>query len=186
MAKLYFYYGTMASSKTANLLITCYNYEKLNKKVILCQPAINNRDGENIIKSRIGLQRNCISLEEFILNKDHLDYDVVIVDEAQFASSKQIDELSNEVDFNNKDVICYGLKTDFKCKFFDGSKRLFEIADCIREIKTLCWCGKKAIFNARIVNNVLVKDGHQIELGLDDKYVPLCRKHYKEGKLCLK
>ena len=187
MAKLYFYHGTMGSSKTANALITCHNYEKLGKKVVLCKPKIDIRDGKNKIKSRIGLERDCITLEEFlegVYNQyKYQDTQVVIVDEVQFAKEKQINSLANLVDYKGIDVLCFGLRTDFQTHLFEGSKRLFEIADCLREIKTVCWCSNKAILNARYNNGGLITEGQQIELGSDDKYISLCRKHYKQRKL---
>ena len=182
MNKLYFYYGTMGSSKTANALITAFNYEKAGKKVIVCKPKIDVRDGDKIIRSRIGLQRECITLEEFLEDKNkYKETQVVIVDEVQFATTEQINSLANLVDYANMTVLCYGLRTDFKTNLFEGSKRLFEIADCLREIKTICWCGKKSIFNARYNENGIVTEGNQVELGADDKYIAICRKHYKDN-----
>lgn len=209
MAKLYFKYGAMGSSKSANALMAEYNYAEVGKKVILAKPCIDTRDGERIIKSRIGLEKECIFLEE-LLSKEvlagleviqknpngheaiqirkellgtYLMCDAIIVDEAQFATREQIDYLSDIVDYLNIPVLCYGLRADFQNKAFPGSLRLLEIADILEEVKTVCWCGKKATCNARYNENGIVRHGEQIELGANDKYVALCRKHWKEGKL---
>ena len=111
------------------------------------------------------------------------EYDVIIVDEAQFAEESEIDKLSDIVDYLNVPVLCYGLRADFQQKFFPGSKRLMEIADEIKEIKTMCWCGKKATSNARYDKNGIVKEGQQFMLGSNSSYTALCRKHYKLGML---
>lgn len=186
MAKLYFFYGVMGSSKTANALMTEYNYREVGKNALLVKPSIDKRDGELIIKSRIGLQRECITLETLIKSyseKDLSKYDCIIVDEIQFAKKEQIDYLSDIVDNLDIPVMCYGLRTDFRNQLFEGSERLLALADSIQEIKTVCWCGKKATCNARYNESGIVKEGAQIVLGANDSYVPLCRKHYKEGNL---
>lgn len=183
MAKLYFRYGAMGSSKTANALMVKFNYEERGQKVILAKPKVDIRDGEGIVKSRIGLSSPCIEVEELIhMNiEDIKKYDAIIVDEAQFLTADQVDALTRVVDFLNIPVICYGLRTDFRGKFFEGSRRLMEVADTIDEIKTVCWCGAKATFNARYNENGIVRSGSQIELGANEKYISLCRKHYKMG-----
>lgn len=209
MAKLYFKYGAMGSSKSANALMAEYNYAERGKKVILAKPRIDTRDGERMIRSRIGLNHSCIYLEELLNDEvcrklqvirenphseEALQYkeelcqgellcDAIIIDEAQFATVSQIDLLSDLVDFLNIPVLCYGLRADFQNVAFPGSKRLLEIADIMEEIKTVCWCGKKATCNARYNENGIVRQGAQIELGANDKYVALCRKHLKEGRL---
>ena len=183
MAKLYFRYGAMGSSKTANALMTRYNYIENGKNVVMLKPALENRDGEKTIKSRIGLSAECIYIEDFIKNNSLFNIDAIIVDEAQFLTAKQVDWLSNLVDFYNITVLCYGLRTDFQTNCFEGSKRLFELADVIEEIPTICWCGKRAQINARVCNGSIIKHGEQISLGGNESYVSLCRKHYKEKKL---
>lgn len=185
MASLTFYYGAMGSSKTANALMTNFNYKEVGKRALLCKPMMDTRDGNHIIKSRIGLQEKCANLEEVIAmdSSDLKKYDCVIVDEAQFATKEQIDILSDIVDCLDIPVICYGLRADFQNHFFEGSKRLMEIADKIQEIKTVCWCERKAICNARYNKNGIVRTGEQVLLGANDDYVALCRKHYKMGKL---
>ena len=171
MGKLYFRYGAMGSSKTANLLMVHYNYLERGKRPVILKPRIDVRDGINIVKSRIGLQAECILVEDFHIESNQ--YDAILVDEANFLSAKQIDWLAEICDVHNIPVLCYGLKTDFQGKLFEGAKRLFELADVIEEIPTICWCGKKAHFNARVVDGKIVRDGEQIALGANDLYVPL-------------
>jgi len=183
MAKLYFRYGAMGSSKSANALMVCYNYEERNQKVLLAKSAIDTRDGAYVVHSRIGLERECILLNELcnMTDEEIRAYNAVIVDEAQFATDEEIDFLAYIVDELNVPVLCYGLRTDFQNKLFSGSKRLFEIADIIEEIKTICWCGLAAKCNARYNKNGIVREGAQVMLGANDSYIALCRKHFKEG-----
>ncbi len=185
MAKLYFYYGAMNSSKTANALMTHFNYEEVGQRALLCKTETDTRDGKRIIRSRIGLEKECILLNELqqMSDEEVKKYDCVIVDEVQFATKEQIDFLSDIVDFMEVPVVCYGLRTDFQNNLFPGSERLIAIADTIQEIKTVCWCGRKAICNARFNSTGIVRDGEQVVLGANDRYVALCRKHYKLGAL---
>lgn len=185
MAKLYFYYGVMGSSKTANALMVHYNYHERGKKALLVKTDLDIRDGQKLIKSRIGLEHDCELLSEFVKYDEESikKYDCIIVDEIQFASEEEIDFLSDVVDYLNIPVLCYGLRADFRNILFEGSKRLITLADEIHEVKTVCWCGAKATCNARYNENGIVRQGEQIELGSDDKYIALCRKHFKEGKL---
>lgn len=185
MAKLYFYYGAMGSSKTADALMTVYNYRERGQRALLAKSELDTRDGATKIRSRIGLESECILLRKLLtLSKAELQmYDVIVVDEAQFASEAEIDALSDIVDFYDIPVICYGLRTDFQSNLFTGSKRLLEIADEIKEKKTMCWCGKKATYNARYNKDGIIKDGEQIVLGSNSNYTSLCRKHYKLGVL---
>lgn len=187
MAKLYFYYGAMNSSKTANALMTHFNYEEVGQRALLCKTETDTRDGKRIIRSRIGLEKECILLNELqqMSDEEIKKYDCVIVDEVQFATKEQIDFLSDIVDFMEVPVVCYGLRTDFQNNLFPGSERLIAIADTIQEIKTVCWCGRKAICNARFNSTGIVRDGEQVVLGANDRYVALCRKHYKLGALRL-
>jgi thymidine kinase len=192
MAKLYWRFGTMGSSKTANALMTKFNYEEKGYKVLLLKPSIDDRDGNNIIKSRIGLQA-----EARLINKNDDIYviftyifcdinplpDVIIIDEAQFLTNIQIEDLKRIAMIFNIPVFCYGLRTDFKSNLFEGSKRLFEIADSISEIKSICHCGNKAIINARVKDNKIVYDGDLIDIGGNDKYIGLCYKCWIEEKL---
>ena len=185
MAKLYFRYGAMGSSKTANALMVRYNYIERNKKVVLLKPRVENRDGEKIIKSRIGLKAECEMVEDFLEKVDESvkEYDAIIVDESQFISAENIKKLADIVDNYDVPVICYGLKTDFRGKFFEGSEALMALADELEEIPTVCWCGKKARFNARIQDGKVVRDGEQVVMGGNESYISLCRKHFYEGKL---
>lgn len=185
MAKLYFYYGAMNSSKTANALMTHFNYEEVGQKALLCKTEADTRDGAKIIRSRIGLEMECILLKELQLmtEKQIREYDCIIVDEVQFATREQIDFLSDIVDFMDVPVVCYGLRADFRNNLFPGSERLIAIADSIHEVKTVCWCGRKATCNARYNEKGIIRDGEQLMLGANDSYVALCRKHFKLGML---
>jgi thymidine kinase len=186
MAKLVFKYGAMGSSKTANALMVRYNYMERGKKVLLLKPKIENRDGEKIIRSRIGLEAECEYVEDVIEEPEYnglSEYDAIIVDEAQFLTGKQVDRLSDIVDNFDIPVLCFGLRADFRGNFFSGSQRLMEIADSIEEIKTICWCGRKATFNARLKDGKVIYTGQQVMMGGNESYIALCRKHYKEGKL---
>lgn len=185
MSKLYFYYGAMGSSKTANALMTHFNYEEVGQKALLCKPKIDNRFGKDVVHSRIGLEKESIFIEDLVkMSEDEIKaYDCVIIDEVQFATREQVDFLSDIADFYDVPVVCYGLRCDFRNELFPGSERLLAIADVIKELKTVCWCGKKATCNTRYNDDGIVRDGPQVELGGNDRYVALCRKHFKEGKL---
>lgn len=185
MAKLYFKYGAMGSSKSAQALITQFNYEELGMRVWLIKPSVDTRDGADIIKSRIGLQRSArvITPEQNIAEEyAKLEkYDVIIADEAQFFTPEQIDQLRSLVDEENLPVLCFGLRTDFLTHFFPGARRLMELADSITEIKTVCACGRKATVNARIDGTGrIVTEGDQVFLGGNDSYVAMCHKCWKK------
>lgn len=181
MAKLYFRYGAMGSSKTANAIMVQYNYNERGQKVLMVKPRLDTRDGERIVRSRCGLETECVFIEE-VMDMDVSGYDCVIVDEAQFLTKAQVERLVHIVDVLNIPVIAYGLRTDFQGNFFEGSMWLMAWADTIEEVKTICWCGKKATCNARVFNGRVVKEGEQILLGGNSQYVSLCRKHWAEGK----
>lgn len=185
MAKLYYYYGAMGSSKTANALMTKFNYGEVGQRALLCKPAMDTRDGKLTVHSRIGLEEECVLLEEFVKYTEEQvkEYQCIIVDEVQFATAEQIDFLSDVVDFMDVPVVCYGLRADFQNRLFPGSERLIAIADYIQELKTVCWCGRKATCNARYNENGIVREGAQVMLGANDNYKALCRKHFKMGKL---
>lgn len=186
MAKLYFRYGAMGSSKTANALMVDNNYHERGKRALLVKPKADSRDGDYVIRSRMGLEKEGIFLEELVEMADEeiRTYDCVIVDEAQFAVKSQIEFLVHIVDELSVPVICYGLRTDFRRELFEGSMWLLAWADKIEEIKTVCWCGKAATCNARIgEDGTMIRDGEQIVMGSDDKYTALCRKHHREGRL---
>lgn len=185
MAKLYFYYGAMGSSKTANALMAQYNYIERGQKALLAKTNIDTRDGSHIIRSRIGLSKECSLLSDVCAMSDDeiKKYDALIVDEIQFATKEQIDHLAYIVDYLDVPVLCYGLRTDFQLNLFEGSARLMAIADNIKEVKTICWCGRKATCNARYNKNGIVREGSQVMLGANDEYIALCRKHFLEGNL---
>ena len=181
MAKLYFKYGAMGSSKTAQALITKFNYEERNMKVWLIKPSIDKRDGEKIVRSRIGLAQECdtISAEDniFEIFTARECVDVVIADECQFFTAAHVEQLRRIVDECDTPVMCFGLRADFLSHLFEGSRRLFELADSITEIKTVCSCGEKAIINARLDANMnVVTEGAQILLGGNDSYIAMCHK----------
>ena len=186
MAKLYFKYGAMGSSKTAQALITKFNYEERGMKVWLIKPATDTRDGDDVIKSRIGLAEKCLALSKSddiysIFVESYSDVDVIIADECQFFIPEQIDVFRCIVDEFGIPVLCFGLRTDFLTHTFPGSARLFEIADSIGEIKTICACGSKAIVNARIdEEGRIVTKGRQVFLGGNDRYVAMCHKCWRE------
>lgn len=190
MAKLYFRYGAMGSSKTANALMVRYNYLERGQQVVLLKPKLEKRDGEKIIRSRIGLQAECEFVEDFLeeVKRDwknpvrYAGIACIIVDECQFMTPEQVDEMAHIVDACNIPVICYGLRTDFQSKMFPGAARLFELADEIEQIPTVCWCGRRAHFNARVIDGQLIREGEQVFLGGNESYVALCRKHFMLGQ----
>lgn len=186
MAKLYFKYGTMGSSKTAQALITKFNYEEKDMEVLFFKPSIDNRDGENIVKSRVGLSSKAIELHPtdniYDIYKLNTNHNVIIIDECQFLTEKQVDELVNIIIDFNIPVLCFGLKTDFTTSLFPGSKRLLEVADSIQEIKSICKCGRKATVNARFDNDKMVLKGEQICIGGNDKYISMCIKCWLKEK----
>ena len=184
MAKLYFKYGAMGSSKSAQALITKFNYEELGMSVWLIKPSTDTRDGADLIRSRIGLEAHArvITPEESILEayRSAGRHDVIISDEAQFFTPAQIDDLRTLVDEEDLPVLCFGLRTDFLTHFFPGAQRLMELADSITEIKTVCACGRKATVNARIdAKGNIVTEGAQVLLGGNDSYVAMCHQCWK-------
>ena len=186
MAQLYFKYGAMGSSKTANALMTRFNYEERGQKTLLVKPRLDTRDGDHIVSSRIGLTHPCIYFDEMRkINPMELQQNACIIgDEAQFLTKEEVDYLVSLVDDCSIPVICYGLRADFKGDLFPGSEELLVMADKIEEVKTICWCGKKAICNARFdKNGRVLKEGAQVVLGANDQYIGLCRRHWREGDL---
>ena len=187
MAKLYFKYGAMGSSKTAQALITKYNYEENDLRVWLIKPSADTRDGMQTLRSRIGLeaQVEVIPPEMDILERFRQTQagqcDVIIADECQFLTEQQIDQLRSIVNDYNIPVMCFGLRTDFLTRLFPGSRRLMEVADTIQEIKTICDCGAKATVNARVVDGYIVTEGAQVVLGGNDSYIAMCHKCYVRG-----
>lgn len=187
MAKLYFKYGAMGSSKTAQALITKYNYEENDLNVWLIKPSADTRDGADILRSRIGLQARVEVIEPHVdIFRRFTDTrkglcDVVIVDECQFLSEQQVEQLRAIVNEYAIPVLCFGLRTDFQTRLFPGSRRLMELADVIEEIKTMCDCGAKATINARICDGLIVTEGAQVVLGGNDSYIAMCHRCYVHG-----
>jgi thymidine kinase len=189
MAKLYFYYAAMNAGKTTTLLQSNHNYRERGMDTLLYTPTIDDRAGVGIIKSRIGLTHPAIIFDadfDFytdILEKNKPTLKCVLVDEAQFLNKKHVGELCRVVDELKLPVLTYGLRTDFLGELFEGSKHLMAWAEEIVELKTICHCGAKAIMNARIDGNGhIVRHGEQIEIGGNEKYISLCRKHFNDGK----
>ena len=185
MAKLYFKYGAMGSSKSAQALITKFNYEELGMSVWLIKPSIDDRDGADIVRSRIGLEAvaEVITPNESIRDayKAAGRHDVIISDESQFFTPAQIDELRNMVDDEDIPVLCFGLRTDFLTHCFPGSQRLLELADSITDNNTVGAGGKKATVNARLdENGKIVTEGSQVFLGGNDSYVAMCHRCWRD------
>lgn len=186
MAKLYFRYGVMGSSKSANALMVRYNYEERGQSALMVKPAIDQREGTQVVNSRIGLSFPCVWFEELeqMTHPAIRRHQCIIVDEAQFLTHAQVDYLTEIVDELNVPVICYGLRADFSGRLFPGSEALLACADIIEEVKTICWCGKKATFNARFdEQGRVLKEGAQVVLGANDKYIGLCRRHWMANDL---
>lgn len=191
--KLYFRYGTMGSAKTALLLTTAYNFEERGMRYVCMKPVVDTRENANVIRSRIGIERECMwiyhdsdlyEMASQLAEKAGGIIDWFLVDEAQFLTAEQVDQLSRVVDDYGSNVICYGLRTDFKTRLFEGSRRLFEIADTIDEIKSTCSCGHKTIVNARIdANGDIVSEGQQVEIGGDERYIAVCRKCWRNRSI---
>lgn len=188
MAKLYYKYGAMGSSKTAQALITKFNYEERGLKVWLIKPEIDTREGGSVVRSRIGLEAPAYlvdsneNLFDTFMEKQDEGYRAIIVDECQFLTEEQVDQLHNIVMECEIPVLCFGLKTDFRTRVFPGSRRLFEIAESIHEIKTICSCGRKATVNARIDSEgKVITEGEQIVIGGNESYIAMCYHCYKEN-----
>ena len=183
MKNLYFKCGTMGSSKSAQALMTAFNYRQKGHNVLLAKPSIDTREGKDIISSRIGLSAECLvfdraqNLVQFV--QDNGGADVVIIDEAQFCTKQQIDELK-QLTLKDIVVICYGLKTNFKSELFEGSKRLLEIAEDVQEFGAVCRCGNRATLNARVVDGLVVTTGEEIQIGGDEKYEAMCYECYQK------
>ena len=187
MAKLYFRYGVMGSSKSAQALITKFNYEEQGMRVWLIKPAADTRYGTDVVRSRIGLEQigdvitEEMNLFEIFRDREKEFNDVIIADEAQFLTPQHIEQLRDIVDNYNVPVFCFGLRTDFRTKMFPGSARLFELADSVSELKTVCTCGGKAMVNARIDGEGnIITEGAQIMLGGNESYRPMCYKCWKK------
>lgn len=192
IGKLYFKYGTMGSAKTAMLLTTAYNFEERNMAYKCFKPVIDTRDKKNVIRSRIGIEREC----QWIHNDTNLYNEIhdllqqgegpqwILVDEAQFLTPLQVDQLAQVVDDFGINVLCYGLRTDFRTNLFEGSRRLLEIADSIDEIKSTCTCGRKTIVNARVNSaGEIITEGEVVEIGGNERYIAVCRKCWRNKRI---
>lgn len=190
MAKLYFRYSAMNAGKTTQLLQVKYNYEERGQTVLLLKPAIDNREDSDQVISRIGLTSDAVIIDSAtdildMVNRIMVDHEVncLLIDEAQFLTRPQVLQLCRIVDDLGIPVIAYGLRSDFRGELFPGSEALLALADSIEELKTICWCGKKAIMNTRLLNGKAVYEGEQIQIGGNESYISLCRKHWREGKV---
>ena len=190
MAQLYYRYSTMNAGKSIELIKVAYNYEERGKKVLVLVPAVDDRFGEGIVASRIGVSREATVINDetnllklFMEENEKGNIDCVLVDECQFLHKHHVQELVEIVDSYDTPVLAYGLKNDFRNELFEGSYYMLVYADKIEEIKTICWCGRKATMVARIVDGKFVKSGEQIVIGGNDMYISLCRKHYNDGRL---
>ena len=190
MAQLYYRYSTMNAGKSIELIKVAYNYEERGKHVLTLIPAIDDRYGMGVITSRIGIQREAMIVNEdtnilelFMRENEKHPIDCVLIDECQFLKKHHVQELVEIVDSCGVPGLAYGPKIDFRNELFEGSYYMLIYADKIEEIKTICWCGRKATMVARIVDGQFVKQGQQIVVGGNDMYVSLCRKHYNDGRL---
>ena len=190
MAQLYYRYSTMNAGKSIELIKVAYNYEERGKNVLTLIPAVDDRYGIGVITSRIGVQREAIVvnddtniLELYMRENEKHKIDCVLIDECQFLKKHHVQELVEIVDSCEVPVLAYGLKNDFRNELFEGSYYMLIYADKIKEIKTICWCGRKATMVARVVDGQIVKQGEQVVIGGNDMYVSLCRKHYNDGRL---
>lgn len=178
MAKLYFRHGAMESAKTMNLLAVAHNYRKQGKQVLLLKPALDDRYGQARIASRTGMEApaDLLVADDTVFELDRFrGIDCVLVDEAQFMSPAIIDQLRVLSLALDIPVICYGLRTDFRTRLFEGARRLLELADSIEEVKVTCqYCNKKAILNMRLVDGAATSEGAQVMLGAEERYVPVC------------
>ena len=188
MADLTFYYGPMGCSKTANALMARHNALSLNQKVWLIKPAIDTRDDkilkdgtrQTIVRSRVGIEAEAqaIGPREHICPPPYTS--LIICDEAQFLTASQVEELKMIADRDNIQVLCYGLRTDFRSQLFEGSKRLFELASVVKNIPVICDCGNFAVVNARLVNGAVTTEGNQVDIGGDEKYQAFCYACWKK------
>jgi thymidine kinase len=190
MAKLYFYYSAMNAGKSTIMLQSSYNYRERGMHTLVFTPAIDTRAGAGRVKSRIGLEAeaNAFRAEDDLLALTRAEHakqklSCVLIDEAQFLSRAQVDQLAEVADGLGIPVLCFGLRTDFQGNLFTGSERLLAIADNLNELKTICHCGRKATMNLRVdTNGRAVCEGEQIEIGGNERYVAVCRRHFKEGR----
>ena len=190
MAQLYYRYSTMNAGKSIELIKVAYNYEERGKNVLTLVPSVDDRYGVGLITSRIGVQREALIVKDdtnilslYLRENEKRKIDCVLIDECQFLKKHHVQELVEIVDSCEVPVLAYGLKNDFRNELFEGSYYMLIYADKIEEIKTICWCGRKATMVARVVDGQFVKQGEQVVIGGNDMYVSLCRKHYNDGRL---
>ncbi|WP_324823699.1 thymidine kinase [Sinanaerobacter sp. ZZT-01] len=190
MAQLYYRYSTMNAGKSIELIKVAYNYEERGKRVLVLTSGVDDRYEVGTVASRIGITRDAVIVNDdtnilklFMEADGQNKIDCVLIDECQFLKKHHVQELVEIVDSFDTPVLAYGLKNDFKNELFEGSYYMLVYADKIEEIKTICWCGRKATMVARIVDGKFVKTGDQIVIGGNDMYVSLCRKHYNDGRL---
>ena len=189
MAKLYFYYSAMNAGKSTILLQSSYNYRERGMRTLLFVPALDTRAGGVRIESRIGLASEATALKagDDLLERVRAAHSgepvaCVLIDEAQFLTPAQVRQATDIADTLRIPVLCYGLRTDFQGRLFPGSAELLALADNLIELKTICHCGRKATMNLRIAaDGKAVRDGEQVEIGGNDRYVPMCRRHFKEA-----
>jgi thymidine kinase len=189
MSKVYFYYSAMNAGKSTVLLQSSYNYHERGMRTLLFTPAMDTRSGLGRIESRIGLASDAVALQpgENLLERVKTAHEsepvaCVLVDEAQFLSADQVRQATDIADSLRIPVLCYGLRTDFQGKLFPGSAELLALADNLIELKTICHCGRKATMNLRVgPDGTAVKVGAQVEIGGNDRYVAMCRRHFKEA-----
>lgn len=189
MAQLYYRYSTMNAGKSIELIKVAYNYEERGKNVLTLVPSVDDRYGVGLITSRIGVQREALIVKDdtnilslYLRENEKRKIDCVLIDECQFLKKHHVQELVEIVDSCEVPVLAYGLKNDFRNELFEGSYYMLIYADKIEEIKTICWCGRKATMVARVVDGQFVKQGEQVVIGGNDMYVSLCRKHYNDGR----
>lgn len=190
MAQLYYRYSAMNAGKSLEIIKVANNYEERGKHVMCLVPEVDGRDEKGMITSRVGLKRPAYVVDDdtnimnlFIEKNMQKPIDCVLIDECQFLRKHHVQELAEIVDSFDVPVMAYGLKNDFKNELFEGSYYFLVYADKIEEIKTICWCGRKATMVARIQDGKIIKHGSQIVIGGNDMYVSLCRKHYNDGRL---
>ncbi|QDB71309.1 thymidine kinase [Serratia phage Moabite] len=191
MSNLYFYYASMNSGKSTTLIQSAYNYRERRMRPLVMKPAIDTRDSEQEVVSRIGLHVEAVIIREemdlpsYIRNDILLNgkLDCILVDEAQFLTAAQVSQLAFIVDAMDIPVLCYGLRNDFRGEAFPGSARLLAMADKLVEIKSICWCGSKSTHVLRLDGEgKVLRSGPQVQIGGNDSYVAVCRKHWREGK----
>jgi thymidine kinase len=192
MAKVYFRYAAMNAGKSTQILQVRHNYHERHQTTLLLKPAVDTREGHDIVRARVGLEATVDALVtpatdlrllvRTLAEAGAPHPDCILVDEAQFLEPAQVVQLCDIADFENIPVMCFGLRTDFRGQLFPGSATLMALSDNIEELKTICWCGRKATVNARLVDGHITLEGPQVLIGGNETYISLCRKHWREGK----